>query len=56
MLMITPLSELRLQNKKIAVVGAGPAGLAAAHRLALLGNNVVILDAKEKPGGLNEFE
>ena len=50
-----PFERAPSTNKKIAVVGAGPAGLAAAHRLALLGNNVVILDAKEKPGGLNEF-
>lgn len=50
-----PFERAPSTNKKIAVVGAGPAGLAAAHRLALLGNDVVILDAKEKPGGLNEF-
>jgi glutamate synthase (NADPH/NADH) small chain len=42
-------------GKKIAVVGAGPAGLAAAHRLAVKGNEVVIYDAKPKSGGLNEY-
>lgn len=42
-------------GKKIAVVGAGPAGLAAAHRLAVKGNDVVIYDAKPKSGGLNEY-
>jgi len=42
-------------GKRIAVVGAGPAGLAAAHRLALYGHDVTILDAREKPGGLNEY-
>ena len=41
-------------GKRVAVVGAGPAGLACAHRLALLGHSVVVLDAREKPGGLNE--
>jgi dihydropyrimidine dehydrogenase (NAD+) subunit PreT len=41
--------------KKIAVVGAGPAGLAAAHRLAVKGHDVVIYDAKPKSGGLNEY-
>jgi dihydropyrimidine dehydrogenase (NAD+) subunit PreT len=42
-------------GKRIAVVGSGPAGLACAHRLARLGNDVVIFDAKPKAGGLNEY-
>ncbi|PWK72727.1 NAD(P)-dependent oxidoreductase [Aminobacter sp. AP02] len=42
-------------GKKIAVVGAGPAGLAAAHRLARYGHEVTILEAREKAGGLNEY-
>jgi len=42
-------------GKKIAVVGAGPAGLACAHRLALKGHRVTIFDARPKPGGLNEY-
>ena len=42
-------------GKTVAVVGAGPAGLAAAHRLSMLGNDVVIFDARPKPGGLNEY-
>lgn len=42
-------------GKKIAVVGAGPAGLAAAHRLAVNGHDVTILEAREKSGGLNEY-
>lgn len=42
-------------GKKVAVVGAGPAGLACAHRLAMHGHEVEILEAREKPGGLNEF-
>jgi dihydropyrimidine dehydrogenase (NAD+) subunit PreT len=42
-------------GRKIAVIGAGPAGLAAAHRLALQGHSVTIYDAREKSGGLNEF-
>ena len=39
----------------VAVVGAGPAGLAAAHRLALLGHDVVLFEARAKLGGLNEY-
>ncbi|WP_274628281.1 NAD(P)-dependent oxidoreductase [Arvimicrobium flavum] len=42
-------------GKKIAVVGAGPAGLAAAHRLARYGHDVTILEARPKAGGLNEY-
>ena len=42
-------------GKKIAVVGAGPAGLACAHRLAVKGHDVTIFDAREKAGGLNEY-
>jgi dihydropyrimidine dehydrogenase (NAD+) subunit PreT len=42
-------------GRKIAVVGAGPAGLAAAHRLARYGHEVTILEARPKSGGLNEF-
>lgn len=39
----------------IAVVGAGPAGLSCAHRLAMLGHQVTIFEAEQKPGGLNEY-
>ena len=42
-------------GRRIAVVGAGPAGLAAAHRLAVKGHDVTVFEAKEKPGGLNEY-
>jgi dihydropyrimidine dehydrogenase (NAD+) subunit PreT len=42
-------------GKSIAVIGAGPAGLACAHRLAVKGHDVIIYDAREKAGGLNEY-
>lgn len=42
-------------GKRVTVVGAGPAGLACAHRLAMHGHEVTVLDARPKPGGLNEF-
>ncbi|MCL2899222.1 NAD(P)-dependent oxidoreductase [Brenneria tiliae] len=52
----TPLfSRATSSGKKVAVVGAGPAGLTAAHRLARHGHHVVVFDAREKPGGLNEY-
>ena len=42
-------------GKRVAVVGAGPAGLACAHGLARRGHEVVLFDAKPKLGGLNEY-
>jgi len=42
-------------GKTVAVVGGGPAGLSCAHRLAMLGHNVVVLNKDSKPGGLNEY-
>lgn len=42
-------------GKRVAVVGAGPAGLSCAHRLATLGHAVTVFDARGKPGGLNEY-
>lgn len=42
-------------GKKVAVVGGGPAGLSCAHRLAVLGHDVVVFNRDSKPGGLNEY-
>ncbi len=42
-------------GKKVAVIGAGPAGLSAAHNLARMGFDVTIFEAKAKAGGLNEY-
>ena len=42
-------------GKKVAVVGAGPAGLACAHRLAMYGHDVTVFEARPRPGGLNEY-
>lgn len=50
-----PYARAPETGKKVAVVGAGPAGLACAHRLAMLGHSVTIYDSEAKPGGLNEF-
>lgn len=52
---IHPFERAGSTGKRIAVVGAGPAGLACAHRLAKKGHDVTLYDAKAKPGGLNEF-
>ncbi|MBN2759245.1 MAG: NAD(P)-dependent oxidoreductase [Rhodobacteraceae bacterium] len=50
-----PFQRAAPTGKTIAVVGAGPAGLACAHRLAMHGHDVVIFEAKPKGGGLNEY-
>ncbi len=50
-----PFTRAHPTGKSVAVVGAGPAGLACAHRLAMHGHDVTIFDAKPKPGGLNEY-
>jgi len=42
-------------GRSIAIVGAGPAGLACAHALARAGHRAVVFDARAKPGGLNEY-
>ncbi len=50
-----PYTRAAPTGKRVAVVGAGPAGLAAAHRLAMKGHEVDLYDARKKAGGLNEF-
>jgi len=50
-----PFERAPCTGKTIAVVGAGPAGLSCAHRLAMLGNDVVVFEANHKAGGLNEY-
>jgi NADPH-dependent glutamate synthase beta subunit-like oxidoreductase len=42
-------------RKKVAVIGAGPAGMAAAHDLALLGYSVTVFEAAAEPGGMVRF-
>lgn len=50
-----PFKRSPTTGKRIAVVGAGPAGLSCAHRLAMHGHDVVVFEASEKAGGLNEY-
>jgi NADPH-dependent glutamate synthase beta subunit-like oxidoreductase len=42
-------------RRKVAIVGAGPSGLAAAHDLALLGYAVTVFEAATEPGGMMRF-
>jgi dihydropyrimidine dehydrogenase (NAD+) subunit PreT len=50
-----PFNRAAATGKKVAIIGAGPAGLACAHRLALHGHDVTIFEARKKSGGLNEY-
>ena len=52
-----PAPPLRAQEtgKKAAIVGAGPAGLACAHDLALLGHDVTVFEALPEPGGMLRY-
>ena len=50
-----PFKRAASTGRRIAVVGAGPAGLSCAHRLAMHGHEVTLMDSREKIGGLNEY-
>jgi glutamate synthase (NADPH/NADH) small chain len=52
---IQPFTRAPATGKRVAVVGAGPAGLSCAHALARNGHYVRIFEARPKPGGLNEY-
>jgi dihydropyrimidine dehydrogenase (NAD+) subunit PreT len=51
----SPFSRGAPTGKRVAVVGAGPAGLACAHALAIAGIETTVYDPREKAGGLNEY-
>jgi NADPH-dependent glutamate synthase beta subunit-like oxidoreductase len=42
-------------GKRVLVIGAGPAGLAAAYHLTLLGHAVTVMDGQPKPGGMMRY-
>ncbi len=43
------------KNKKIAVIGSGPAGLSAAYHLTRLGYHVTLIEARSKLGGMLRY-
>lgn len=52
---VTPLIPERLSGKTVAVVGSGPAGLAAAQQLTRAGHTVAVYERDEKIGGLLRY-
>lgn len=52
---VKPLQPDRITGKTVAVVGSGPAGLAAAQQLTRAGHTVVVYERAEKIGGLLRY-
>ncbi len=52
---VQPKKSIVRTGKKIAVVGSGPAGLAAAAQLNYAGHNVMVLERDDAPGGLLRY-
>jgi NADPH-dependent glutamate synthase beta subunit-like oxidoreductase len=47
-----PTLALKATGKRVAIVGSGPAGLMAAHELAVQGHRVTVFEAAAEPGGM----
>lgn len=52
---VIPEIAKRKTGKKVAVVGSGPAGMAAAQQLARVGHDVVLFEKESRIGGLMRF-
>ena len=52
---VTPQPPERLYGKTVAVVGSGPAGLAAAQQLTRAGHTVAVYERADRPGGLLRY-
>jgi len=52
---VTPQLPLQKTGKKVAVVGSGPAGMAAAQQLARVGHDVTLFEKNDRVGGLLRY-
>jgi glutamate synthase (NADPH) small chain len=52
---VVPQPPAKKTGKKVAIVGSGPAGLAAAQQLARVGHSVVVLEKETRIGGLLRY-
>jgi glutamate synthase (NADPH) small chain len=50
-----PAADARAAGKRVAVVGSGPAGLAAAQQLTRAGHTVTVYERDDRPGGLLRY-
>lgn len=53
--LVKPVAPLIKTGKKVAVVGSGPAGLAAAAQLSKAGHEVTVYERDDRPGGLLRY-
>ena len=52
---VTPQPPRRKTGKRVAVIGSGPAGMAAAQQLARAGHDVTLFEKNDRPGGLLRY-
>jgi glutamate synthase (NADPH/NADH) small chain len=52
---ITPRPPQRSTGKRVAIIGSGPAGLAAAQQLGRLGHSVTVFEKSDRVGGLLRY-
>src|SRR6188768_3787990 len=52
---VQPVKQISRTGKKVAIVGSGPAGLAAAAQLNLVGHSVTVFERDDQPGGLLRY-